>query len=342
VPDAETEPKSWTSLEGAPTAPRTEPSTEVATLSHFGREHSAGNSLGRLEVPTIIYIGGYGRGGTSMLDLMLGAAPGVLGAGELFRLWSGRLEDQCVHSSSRPVAQFVEFWSEIERRVGVPRLEGERIRRLIEERKIMSRPPPGGLFHDYSWMMWKLFSTLSELGFKYVVDSSKNSRPTALRPFYLRQCGLRLYFVHLRRSFVDTMSSVAQGTNRQFLEGQSDLLRVPRAAIGFHLAHSAANRWRREGGQAYLRLSFERLVCDPAPEIAVLCGRVGMDAGPIIDRLSQGKPFRVGYQIGGNRLFRSGDVFFRRSLPPRQSSASVTLTDEGSGAVSGRRSPIAP
>ncbi len=43
----------------------------------------------------ILYIGGWGRSGSTLLDLMLGQAPGVFSAGEIREIWqSGLVENR--------------------------------------------------------------------------------------------------------------------------------------------------------------------------------------------------------------------------------------------------------
>ena len=173
-----------------------------------------------MTIPSIIYIGGYGRSGSTPLDLMLGAAPRTLGAGELYRLWRGRLEGQCIHGDRRPLASFMEFWTGVEDAVGVPRAAAERTRSAFEAIERFNPLRVGQRsFEDYHRLMLRLFSALGERGYEYVIDSSKNSWATAYRPACLRACGLSVYFVHLQRSFRSTMRSIAHGSNRELLGG---------------------------------------------------------------------------------------------------------------------------
>jgi hypothetical protein len=270
-----------------------------------------------MALPLVIYIGGYGRSGSTPLDLMLGTAPRTLGAGELYRLWRGRLEDQCIHSERRPLVKFVEFWTEVEAAVGIPRATAERIRSDFESVEKFNLLRTGQRsFDDYRRMMLRLFSVLGECGFDYVIDSSKNSWAAAYRSALLRECGVPLYFVHLQRGFLDTMRAVARGSNKELLGGRHDPFHVPRNAVGFHLAHAIARRCR-EGG-SYFALPFKRFMENPASYVSHICGAVGMEAKPITERLALGKPFPVGYQIGGNRLLKSGEMVFRCQAAPSE------------------------
>ena len=267
-----------------------------------------------MRLPTIIYIGGYGRSGSTILDLMLSSEPRTLGAGELFRLWQGKLEDQFIGSEQRSLAQCIKFWADIENDIGIPRADAERIRSAVEITDFRNMQSIDKIcLCEYRSMMNKMFVAIAKRGFDYVIDASKNTRPTAYRPFYLRWSGFRVHFIHLRRNFLGTMRAVARGTNRSLLEGRADRLApLSRAVLGFHLAHAAASRCRCAAGGPWLELAFEDFVTDPAPHISRICDEVGMDATPIIKRLEAGEPFRVGYEISGNRLLKNGAVAFRR------------------------------
>ena len=255
---------------------------------------------------------------------MLGAAPRTLGAGELYRLWRGRLEGQCIHGDRRPLASFMEFWTGVEDAVGVPRAAAERTRSDFEAIERFNPLRVGQRsFEDYRRLMLRLFSALGERGYEYVIDSSKNSWATAYRPACLRACGLSVYFVHLQRSFRSTMRSIAHGSNRELLGGRHDPFRLPRNAVGFHLAHAVARQCRADG--RYLAVPFEQLMRHPAPYISRICEAVGMEAEPILEKLALGEPFRVGHQVGGNRLLKDGEMIFRHPTPSPASPPAAPL-----------------
>lgn len=65
------------------------------------------------DVPvTVLYVGGMPRGGTTLLDLMLGQLPDHVAVGELFYIWLTGLERDRLCGCGKPFLQ-CEFWQEV-------------------------------------------------------------------------------------------------------------------------------------------------------------------------------------------------------------------------------------
>lgn len=64
------------------------------------------------DLPTILYIGGSGRSGTTLLDRMLGQVPGMWSTGELARIWDSGLDDNRLCGCGEPFSE-CPFWREV-------------------------------------------------------------------------------------------------------------------------------------------------------------------------------------------------------------------------------------
>ncbi len=82
-------------------------STEIGRLP-------AAPSRGARTRPTVLYLGGLGRSGTTVLERVLGELPGVCSAGELVHLWRRGVLDDETCGCGRPFGS-CPFWVEVGR-----------------------------------------------------------------------------------------------------------------------------------------------------------------------------------------------------------------------------------
>ena len=64
--------------------------------------------------PTVLYLGGLGRSGTTVLERVLGELPGVCSAGELVHLWRRGVLDDETCGCGEPFGS-CRFWTEVGR-----------------------------------------------------------------------------------------------------------------------------------------------------------------------------------------------------------------------------------
>src|SRR3954447_22091528 len=158
--------------------------------------------------PTVLYLGGLGRSGTTVLERVLGELPGACSVGELVHLWGrGVLEDEtcgCGHPFSQ-----CPFWAEVGRRAfgGWDRAQAERMEQLrprvdrtrfiprLVAPRLFGRRPAG--LHEYVNAYLRLYRAIGETtGGGVVIDSSKHSSLA----FCLRtEPGIDLRVVHVVR-----------------------------------------------------------------------------------------------------------------------------------------------
>lgn len=273
----------------------------------------------------MLYVAGWGRSGSTLLDTALGSFPGVVSTGELRYLWERGLAQARRCGCGRPVPA-CPFWQGVLARVERARRgRGARPSRpaaadvvALQDRVARTRHAPGiagrddpglralrGLTGDLAR------AVVAEAGAQVLVDSSKMPADGAL---YLRAGDdVQLHVVHLVRD----PRAVAHSWQRPKL--MTDLA-VP-VPIDPHCPAASSRYWlgmnllaERLGRHAvtYRRVRYEDLVADPA----TVLGTVLADAGlaPDVDAVVTPDGLRVApnHTVAGNpSRFADGLVALR-------------------------------
>ena len=169
--------------------------------------------------PIVIYIAGYGRSGSTVLDILLGNHPKIASGGELWQLpflWQvrdirctcGKAFTECALWQNSAVKEYfspqlADQILSIEKLSHIYKLIGGKIDQPARE-----------IYRDYHRSLFGSFA--KHTGKEYIVDSSQSSWPVAGRFLALQQiAGLEVYVIHLVRNGLDTMQSlVITGSNR--------------------------------------------------------------------------------------------------------------------------------
>lgn len=267
--------------------------------------------------PKVIYIAGYGRSGSTILDIALSNHPDISGVGEaayLFAEWdiSGR---RC--TCGRPFRECPVFSSTIEtpgeaaHHAEIARSVERRSRALLTLTGLRSE----NTATRYSRTQRYLFRSLTQaLRTTRIVDSSKTARLTALRPWALSKiAGLDVVVVHLVRHAGSTLGSLSQVGSNWAREGHPRAKRRSPAslALGWVLANLAAALVPKLTGIPYVRIRYEDLVRYPEETLRRLEPLIGVSMEPLIERLKSGAPLEVGHRAGGNRMREAERVQFR-------------------------------
>ena len=276
----------------------------------------------------LVYICGYGRSGTTLLDIFLGQDEAVFGAGEVSTLarhvWGN--DEYCACGS--PVRE-CPYWSEV---VGSWR-EGEEVDSLArlrdEEEKIeglfsFSRIFGGASFNHYARRTSKLLGLMSEVsGRPILVDSSKMpGRGFALS----RLPSVDLHVVHVVRDGRGVAWSLMKPYKRDVASGLQKEIR-PKSwfytALRWTVVNLATELLCRKVGKAKsIRVRYEDFVSDPEGVV----GRIIGMANGTSERRAQGD-IRPGHQVAGNRLRMQSsirvkkDEAWRRQMPAYKQAA---------------------
>lgn len=268
---------------------------------------------------TVLYIAGYGRSGSTVLDVLLGAHEQVVSTGELVYLgkeWSGH-DRVCACGSDY---QQCSFWKD----VFATYEEAKELTQLTQRVESRSR-----LFHllsdaistqdrrAYRRRIRSLFSCIArKTGAKVVVDSSKSARDAAGRFWALQNvAGIDVRVVHLTRDGRSVLRSVVEKGTNWAAEGyrKEKRLLAARTTIGWTLANGLT--WALGtalDGDRYRRVRFEDLLENPEPVLRRVGKFAGLDLSSVIHRISSGQSFPVGHNVGGNRVRHQDTIQLRQ------------------------------
>ena len=223
---------------------------------------------------TVLYVGGMPRGGTTLLDLMLGQLPDHVAVGELFYIWLTGVERDRLCGCGKPFLQ-CEFWQEVGDRAfgGWDSLDLPAMKQLVRSVDrtlylpllLVPRAAPSfrRRLEEYQRTLTAVYQAIAAVsGCSVVVDSSK--RPSLA--YALRSApGVDLRVVHVVRDPRGVAQSWSQEVALPDGAGVRDHLKKRSSRL-------IARRWvtvhSMIGGLARLgvpsvTLRYEDLVVDP-------------------------------------------------------------------------------
>lgn len=271
--------------------------------------------------PRIIYIAGYSRSGSTIVDMILNGADNALSTGELTYLHedAGKPGRHCTCGECYSACPIYGPW--LAQR---PSEEGDLVR-SIEGRSGLERLLAGGLskqiassYRDYAT---SLFTHLqAQSGSDVIVDSSKSAKDAAGRPIALhRLAGLDVKILHLTRDPRSTVRSYLDRGSNWVLEGHRapKLLESWRPIVGWTLANRvAAQVGIAVGPERYLHVRLEDLLQNPSEILARIGRFAGLDLGKVTQRVLANEPFLAGHNVGGNRTRLKPQQIELHSDPP--------------------------
>lgn len=278
--------------------------------------------------PKILYVAGYSRSGSTLLDVLLSAHSDVAGVGEVTFLL-----DDWSHPSRRCTCgapyERCTFWGDLFGE-GTPDDESRTALRRIEARRSLPRLLSGRArqqdvmgYRDLHDRVFRYVRARS--GCSVVLDSSKSARAAAGR-FWALRClvGEEVYVVHLVRSGLATLRSVLVNGDNWAAEGYRPAPRAPvlRALLGWVLSNLTATLLGRRFRERYLLVRYEDLVAEPSRTLRRIGGLIGLDLSGVIERVEAGGGFRPGHNVGGNRMRLERSV---RLQPPTAPAGAAPL-----------------
>ena len=267
----------------------------------------------------VVYIMGYGRSGSTILDTILGNHPDLESVGELLHaVRLAFLEDEFCACGQR--ASECPFWTEVLRRWksagGDPEsydalsktIEGSRWQTL----RILADLSPAGNERLERWRRstLALFEAVAAAsGKRVLVDSSKNpARALALAGIE----ELELFLVHLVRDGRGVAWSLAKAFEKDARAGLQQRIAprsIQRTALAWSLVNRAAEQvFAKLPPDRRLLLRYEDFVLDLGGALAPLESFVGSDLREYAAGVGAGAPLAPGHTIAGNRLRMSSRI----------------------------------
>lgn len=297
----------------------------------------------------VLFIGGWGRSGSTVLDRLLGQVPGVFSAGEVREV----LERGCLQD--RPCGcdrafHDCEVWSEVGRVAfgGWSALdldEALRLRFGVDRPWMVPAiaspwvwPALRGRIDRYVDILRRVYHAILEVtGAEVVVDSSK----IPSQAFLLRRIGdIDLRVLHLIRDSRGAAHSWQKLVEKKVTSGDPQFLPRygPLGSSARWLAYNAQTTALRHLGVPYRRLRYEDLMGDPLTWTKRILAFAGVPAaeeqlpftGPheVVLRPNHtvdGNPIR--FSTGSTRL--TMDEAWRRDMPPLRRSVVTLATMPG-------------
>jgi hypothetical protein len=290
-------------------------------------------------VTRVLFLGGLGRSGTTLVERVLGRLPGVVGLGEVVHLWRRDLRDGERCGCGAPFHD-CPFWRAVGEAAfgGWHRVDVHRIlhlQRTVERTRHIPRlaMSTGPEVREYAGYYRRVYAAAAELaGAWLVVDSSKHS---ALAWCLSHDRGLDLRVVHVVRDARGVAYSWTKRVARPE-SGRGDEMtryRPGRSALLWNV-HNAALGLLANRGVPVMRMRYEQFVADPDHSVRTLATFAGLDASTIdLDFLSPaGAALGASHSAAGNPMrFTAGTVplrrddAWRRELAPRHRRLVATL-----------------
>lgn len=272
--------------------------------------------------PVTLYVGGWGRSGSTLLECMLAEIPGVVVLGEVQHLWERGLGDNELCACSRPFHD-CPFWSEVGARAfgGWDRVDLARVEHLKDavDRKrrlprTLRRRPPADLGSDlaeYAGYYRRIYRAAAEMtGAGTVVDSSKVV-PTAVALSHDPAIDLRV--AHIVRD----SRGVAYSWQKSVARPEKDGEPMPRIGLVDStqnwVVHNLSMTGLRYRGVPVHRVRYEDLVVEPQTVVQTLWAGLGLPgtaALPMTDPLTI--TLNGTHSVAGNPMrFRTGPTTLR-------------------------------
>jgi Sulfotransferase family len=241
-----------------------------------------------MPLPTVVYVGGLGRSGSTLIERLLGGLPGVRSVGEVVHMWQrGVVQDErcgcgepfsdCAFWRDVGAAAFG-TWDRLDvERVAVLRAAVDRTRHIPLLAAPALRSAVRRDLAEYLGYYARVYSAIAEVsGCPVVVDSSKH----ASLAFCLRwHPALDLRVVHVVRDSRAVAFSWARQVSRPDATTPSYMARYsPAAAAGHWNAQNGAFQLLATEGVPTLRVRYEDVAAAPATALARIAEFAGIAA----------------------------------------------------------------
>lgn len=282
----------------------------------------------------VLFIGGFGRSGSTLIERILGQLPGYVAVGELVHLpQRGLVEDEpcgCGKAFSD-----CPFWTEIGQRAfgGWDQVHGWRELQLQVDRKrflpellVPARRRFRHALHRHANRLGTLYRAVAEVaGADVVVDSSKHIQTAVL----LRHVpGVRPVVLHLVRDSRGVASSWSRSVARPEANGKLMVRYGPWSAAAQYVQYNLLFHLLGLGRTRRVFLRYEDFLSDPVGQLRRVLREADL-ARPTDDDLAFLGPDAVeleaDHSVAGNPMrFATGRVVLRRDdrwrtdLPTRQ------------------------
>jgi len=294
-------------------------------------------------VVRVLFLGGLGRSGTTLLERLLGELPGVCPLGEVVHLWERDVagDERCAcgkHFSD------CEFWQAVGQsafggwhnvdvwRISALRKTVERTRHIPRLASLRMNAAHRALVDEYADWFARVYEAAAAVsGASVLVDSSKH----AALAYCLRfAADVDLRVVHVVRDSRGVAYSWTKRVARPETDGLAEMTRYSpsRSALLWN-AHNTAFALLGRCGVPTMRVRYEDLLASPSATLRQLASFAGLDAGPMAFLDDGAAELGTSHSAAGNPMrFTAGrvplecDEAWRTALPTGQRRLVSVLT----------------
>ncbi|WP_067437804.1 sulfotransferase [Nocardioides jensenii] len=283
----------------------------------------------------LLYIGGWGRSGSTLLECLLAELDDVVVLGEVVHLWERGLRHNERCACGQPF-HACPFWSEVGERAfgGWSRVDPDRLawlrhevdrqRRIPQTGRLRPTPRTVALTQEYADHYRRIYDAARTItGATIVVDSSKEI-PTALALSHDPVIDLRV--LHIVRDSRGVAYSWSKTVTRPESTTAEPMQRYgPATSTAFWLSGNLTVKALAHRGVPLVRMRYEDLVDAPQDSVASAWRALGLPGAPRLPMLDEHTvDLHPTHSVAGNPMrFRTGrttlaaDTSWRESLPVR-------------------------
>ncbi len=275
--------------------------------------------------PRVLYLGGLGRSGTTVLERVLGELPGTCSVGELVHLWQRGVLDDETCGCGQPFSA-CPFWTEVGRRAfggWDPGLAArmEELRPIVDRTRFIPKLIVPRLLgrhraelREYVGTFLRLHRAISETsGGAVLIDSSKHS---SLAYCLRTEPGLDLRVIHVVRDSRGVAYSWTKEVRRPEAGEEALMTRYsPARSSALWVGHNLFFGLLGRLGVRTRLLRYEDFVADPRAVLTELAEFAGVPVGPEELGFLQDSSVLLSpsHTVAGNPMrFRTGPTPLRR------------------------------
>lgn len=259
----------------------------MSNVDGQARASAAPGTLGGGEQPgaghdrvRVLYVGGWGRSGSTLLDRMLGQLPGFCSLGEVREIWQHGVKENRPCGCGEPFLA-CPFWIDVGRKAfgGWDRLDIDQVLRLrysidrpwyVPALLAWRRPEADSPLGRYLALLGRLYRAIHSVsGANVIVDSSKLPSHALL----LRKVpGVDLRMVHLVRDSRGVAFSWKKQVRNRVTSGEATYMERygPVSASLRYVLYNSLTRLVGAIGVPYQRARYEDLVAEPSERLRAI------------------------------------------------------------------------
>ncbi|MDG1279042.1 MAG: hypothetical protein P8O16_17315 [Algoriphagus sp.] len=265
--------------------------------------------------PTIYYIAGAGRSGSTLLDITIGNLSNHHSLGELiFFVENGLIKNE--YCSCGQHVRSCSFWNEVAIKWEAKRILPIDVYQKTQKELLRNKNTIKNLFYSFfptvlqrSYYLDQatLYQTLfKESGNPVLIDSSKNAQYILV----LRRLPVKFKILHLTRSF----SGVLNSTKKEFKKDPSQGLErdMHPQSFQYSLAIWLTDNlltWLFALGKPYQRIRYEELIDGPEVTIA----KIGVLESDEVNLLINRGPLLAPHLVAGNKMRMQNEIYIHSS-----------------------------